>query len=159
MSFENNDKKHVMYTKSDNLELIKQTKLLKNFLSHFFKDTKLNWKHQWEVVILLLVVFIYQLQMSQNKSKLRWIIYGFPQLDKKQNHKCYQSWWHDDKCFQYAAAVTLNHVEIGRNSQIISKIKHFINKYNWEQHFPSGKDDWEAFEKNNPIIALNLLYV
>ena len=27
--------------------------------------------------------------------------------------------------------VTLNHEEIGKNSQRISKIKHFISKYNW----------------------------
>ena len=26
-------------------------------------------------------------------------------------------------------------------------------------NFPSGKDDWKKFEKNNPTIALNILYV
>ena len=92
---------------------------------------------------------------------MRWIIYGFSQLDKKNNnnHKCYQSWGYDDTCFQYAAAVTLNHVEIKRNLQRNSKFEHFINKYNCKQHFLTGKEDCKTFEKNNPIIALNLLYV
>ena len=38
-----------------------------------------------------------------------------------------------DKCFQYTATVTLNHEEIGKHSQRISKIKPFINKYNWKE--------------------------
>ena len=40
-----------------------------------------------------------------------------------------------------------------------TKIKSFINKYNWEGiNFPSEKDDWKKFEKNNLAIALNVLY-
>ena len=38
----------------------------------------------------------------------------------------------DDKYFQYAATVALNHEEIKRDPQRISKIKHNINKYNWD---------------------------
>ena len=39
-------------------------------------------------------------------------------------------------------------------------MKDFINKYNWEGiHFPSEKDEWRKFEKNNITIALNVLYV
>ena len=39
------------------------------------------------------------------------------------------------------------------------KIKPFINKYNWEGiNFPSEKDDWKKFEKNNVTIALNVLH-
>ena len=37
----------------------------------------------------------------------------------------------DDKCFQYVATVALNHKEIKRDPQRISKIKSFINKYYW----------------------------
>ena len=36
----------------------------------------------------------------------------------------------DDKCFQYAATVVLNHEEIKKDPQRISKIKPFIDKYN-----------------------------
>ena len=34
-----------------------------------------------------------------------------------------------------------------------------INKYNWEEiNYPSKKDVWKKFEKNNVTIALNILY-
>ena len=34
-----------------------------------------------------------------------------------------------------------------------------ITKINWEGiNFPSEKDDWKKFEKNNLTIALNVLY-
>ena len=42
----------------------------------------------------------------------------------------------------------------------ITNIKAFINKYKWEGiNFPSEKDDWKAFEKNNVTIALNAFHV
>ena len=53
----------------------------------------------------------------------------------------------DNKRFQYAATVWLNNEEI-KNSQIMTKIKLFISKYNWEKiHFPSEKYDWKKIEK------------
>ena len=53
----------------------------------------------------------------------------------------------------------LNHEEIGKNDKKITKIKPFINKYNWEGlNFPSEKDDWNKFEKSNVTIALNVFY-
>ena len=65
----------------------------------------------------------------------------------------------DNKCFQYAVTVTLNHGEIKKDPQIITKFKPFINKYYWQGiNFPSEKDDWNNFEKNNVTIALNVLY-
>ena len=46
-----------------------------------------------------------------------------------------------------------------KNPQRITKLKPFINKYNWERiNFPLEKDDWKKFEKNNVTIALNFLY-
>ena len=65
----------------------------------------------------------------------------------------------DNICFQYAVTVVLNHEERGKNPERITKVKPFINKYNWEGiNFPSEKDDWKNFEKNNVTIALNVLY-
>ena len=66
----------------------------------------------------------------------------------------------DNKCFQYAVAVALDHEEIKKDPQRITIIKCFINNYNWKGIiFPSGKDDWKRFEKNDLTIALNYLYV
>ena len=65
----------------------------------------------------------------------------------------------DDNCFQYAITVALNHQNIGRNHQRISKIKPFIIQYNWKGiDFPSHQKDWKKFEKNNTAIALNILF-
>ena len=53
----------------------------------------------------------------------------------------------------------VNHEEIKRDPQRITKIKPFMNKYNWEViNFPLEKDDWKKFEKNNVTIALNVFY-
>ena len=64
-----------------------------------------------------------------------------------------------NKCFQYVLIAVLSREEIKKDLQIITKIKLFINKYNWEEiNFSSEKDDWKKFEKKYVIIALNVLY-
>ena len=51
ISSEDNDEERVVHSKSNNKEIKndkkrKQVKLFKNFLNHFFKDIKIDWKHQ-----------------------------------------------------------------------------------------------------------------
>ena len=66
----------------------------------------------------------------------------------------------DDKCFQYAVTITLNYEEIIWNLERVSNIKPSINKYKWKIiNYPSKIDDWKSFDKNNSIIALNILYI
>ena len=66
----------------------------------------------------------------------------------------------DNKCFQYAATLALNFDDIDRNPQRLSKIKPFIDNYNWNDiNFPAAKKDWNKFELNNKNVALNILYV
>ena len=66
----------------------------------------------------------------------------------------------DNNCFQYAITAALNYRNITNNRQRISKIKPFINNYNWKDiEFPSHSKDWRKFEYNNKAIALNILYV
>ena len=56
--------------------------------------------------------------------------------------------------------VALNHEEIGKHAERITKVKPFTNKYKWKGiNFPSEKDDWKIFEKNNVAISVNVLYV
>ena len=63
------------------------------------------------------------------------------------------------KCFQYAVTLALNRDKINKNSQRISKIKAFIEEWNWKDiDFPSTSKDWKKFVLNNEI-ALNILYV
>ena len=66
----------------------------------------------------------------------------------------------DNKCFQYAATLALNINSIDKHHQRITKIKPFIDNYNWNDiHFPAIKKDWNKFELNNKNVALNILYV
>ena len=65
----------------------------------------------------------------------------------------------DNKCFQYAAVLALNHKEIRKDSGRITKTKIFIDKYNWEErNYPSEKDDWKRFEENDLTVAPKVLY-
>ena len=62
--------------------------------------------------------------------------------------------------FQYAATVAINYEKIKQNPERVSNITPIINKYNWKGiHYPSKIDDWKTFEKNNPTIPLNILYI
>ena len=65
----------------------------------------------------------------------------------------------DYKCFQYAVTLALNLDKINKHPQRISKIKPFIDQYNWKDiDFPATSKDWRKFELNNEI-ALSILYV
>ena len=53
--------------------------------------------------------------------------------------------------------VTLNYGEIESHPQRVSNIKPFMNRYNWKGiTYPSKI---EKLKKNNPAIALNILYI
>ena len=65
---------------------------------------------------------------------------------------------HND--FQNALDDASNYQNIERNPQRISKLKPYINKYNWEGiEFPAGPKDWKKFERKNKAIALNILFI
>ena len=54
----------------------------------------------------------------------------------------------DNKYFKYAVTVALNHEEIRKDHQGITKIKPFISTYNWEGiNFPSENDYWKNLRK------------
>ena len=50
--------------------------------------------------------------------------------------------------------------KIDKHPQRISRIKPFINNYNWNDiNFPATRKDWNRFELNDKDVALNILYV
>ena len=62
--------------------------------------------------------------------------------------------------FQNALDDALNYQTIETHPERISKLKPYINKYNWEGiEFPAGPKDWKKIDQNNKTIALNILYV
>ena len=65
----------------------------------------------------------------------------------------------DLKCFQYAATLALNFDNINNYPEKISKIRPFIDQYNWKDiDFPATSKDWKKFELNSKV-ALNILFV
>ena len=63
----------------------------------------------------------------------------------------------DEKCFQYAITVALNHEQIKSHPERTLKIKPFIDQYIWKEiYFPLRL---KQFETNNKLIALNVLFV
>ena len=66
----------------------------------------------------------------------------------------------EDNCFENALNNSLDYQRIKRHLQKISKLKPYINQYNWKGiKFPSDKEDSKKFEQNNKEIALNILFV
>ena len=66
----------------------------------------------------------------------------------------------DNNCFQYVIIEALNHQNIDHHPERISKLRPFIDNYDWtEIEFPAHSKDWRKFECNNKTIALNVLYV
>ena len=78
-----------------------------------------------------------------------------------KKEKAQINWKHtEDKSFQPPITIALNYGEIKWNSEKVSNVKSFTNKYNWSRiNYPSKIDDWKVFEKINPIITLNILYI
>ena len=67
---------------------------------------------------------------------------------------------HDYKCFQYAVTLALNLDIINSHPQRISKIKPFIEQYNWKDiDFPSTSKDWKKFELNNEMCLIFRTYL
>ena len=65
-----------------------------------------------------------------------------------------------DNDFQNALDDALNYQTIEKHPQWISKLKPYINKYNWKEiKCPAEPEEWKKFERNNKTIALNILYI
>ena len=66
----------------------------------------------------------------------------------------------EDNCFQNALKYSLDDQTIKTHPKRMSKLKSYINQYNWKDtKFSSDKEDWKKFEQNNKEIALNVLFV
>ena len=153
----------IMHTKSDNEEIMIGSEtnevikeLFKSFLQRYQEGLQEKMKgseFEFDDVNLLYYDF--------NKTRLNrggsyidspeWIKNKNSTINPKNN---------DYKCFQYAVTVALNRDKSNKHLQRVSKIKPFINQYNWSDiDFPSTSKDWKNFELNNESIALNILYV
>ena len=65
----------------------------------------------------------------------------------------------DEECFKWAVIEALHHEEIKHHPERISLLRTYENQYNWKGlRFPVSIKKIEKFEKNNPGIAVNVLF-
>ena len=159
----NSDETPTMHTKSNNVEIMVGSEtneimedLFKSFLQKYQEGLEESVRGR-EFVYDSVDVLYYNLNkvsLSRGGSyidSLKWLKNKKATMNPKNE---------DDKCFQYALTVALNHEQIKNNPERISKIKHFIDQYDWKEiDLPSTGKDWKRFESNNKSIALNILYV
>ena len=65
----------------------------------------------------------------------------------------------DEECFKWAVIEALHHEEIKHHPERISLLWAYENQYNWKGlEFPVSIKKIDKFEKNNPGIAVNVLF-
>ena len=66
----------------------------------------------------------------------------------------------DEECFKWAVTAALHHKDIKCNPERISKLRPYADQYNWDGlEFPVAINKIGKFEKNNPDVAVNVLYI
>ena len=77
---------------------------------------------------------LHEIRLSRGGSYINspeWLRYKKATINPKN---------YDDNCFKYALTVALIYQNVKKDPQKISKIKHFIDQYNWEEiDFPSHR--------------------
>ena len=151
-----------MNTKSNNVEIVMGSEtdqiieeLFKSFLQKYQEGLEESMRGS-EFVYNSVDALYYNLNKVSLSTSGSYIDSPKWLKNKNNNNKSQKN---DDKCFQYALTVALNYEQIKYYPERISKIKPFIDKYNWEEiDFPSHNKDWKKFVSNNKSIALNILY-
>ena len=151
-----------MHTRSDNIEIMigdHNDDIIEELFKSFIQKYEENFQNKMRGLDFEFdgVNFLYydfnEISLNRGgsyKDSPKWL------KDKKSTINIKNN---DDKCFQYAATLTLNLDKIKRDPQRISKIKPFIDQYNWKDtDFPPTNKDWKKFELNNEV-ALNILYI
>ena len=156
------DETCIMYTRSFNEEIMKGSdtdEVIKLLFESFLKIYELNLQEKLKGSDFAFdgVNFFYydfnKTSINRGGSYIdspQWLKNKKSTINPKNN---------DDKCFQYAVTLALNLNSIDNHSRRISKIKPFIDQYNWKDiDFPAMSKDWKKIESNNEI-SLNILYM
>ena len=164
ISSNDSNETHIMHTKSDNIEIMMGSEtdditeeLRDSLLQNYQKGLEESMRGSEFVCesVDLLYYHLHRINLKSGESYVdspKWLKDKGATINPK-NKK-------DNKCFQYAITVALNHQSIGNNPQRASKIEPFIGQCNWKRiDFPSYLKDWKKFEQDNKIIALNILFV
>ena len=156
------DETRIMYTRSDNIEIMfgdDNDDIIEQLFKSLLKKYEENLQNKMRGSefefddVNFLCYHFNKTSINRGGSYIdspKWLKDKKSTINSKNN---------DDKCFQYALTLALNLDKIKKDPQRVSKIKPFIEKYNWEDiDFPSTSKDWKKLECNNEV-ALNILYV
>ena len=141
ISCKDSEETRTMYTNSHNIEIMmgnKTHEIIKKLFESLLKKYLRNLEELMrgrEFVPDSTDLLYYHLQtigLKRGESYINspeWLKNKKSTINPKNN---------DDNCFQYALTVALNHQNIEKSPERISKIKPFIDQYNWkETDFPS----------------------
>ena len=144
------DETRVMHTRSVNEEFMNRSdtdeiikELLKSLLQRYQKN--LQEKMRGSYFAFDGVNFLYydfnKISISRGGSYIdspKWLKNKKSTINPKSN---------DYKCFQYAITLALNLGKSNDHPKRISKIKPFIQEYNWKDiDLPSTSKDWKKFD-------------
>ena len=145
VSFIDKNETQVMHTKSDNIKIMSGTDTIdaiKEFMDSFTKryqeglETKMKGSSYIFERVDLLEYHLHKISLNRGSSYIEspaWIKNKKVTINPKNTK--------DNNCFQYSITAALNHRNIGHHnhSERISKLKLFINNYNWDNiDFPAG---------------------
>ena len=142
-----------MHSKSDNIEILIGNETNENIKERFESLLQRYQKGLEEKMsgsefafgnVYLLYHKLHKISLNRGGSYIdspKWLENKKATTNPKNN---------DDKCFQYALTVALNHEQIKEDPQRITKFELFIKQDNW-------KDIGMSLKKKT--IALNILYV
>ena len=148
----------VMYTRSFNEEIMEGSdtdEVIKSLFESFLKIYDLNLQEKMKGFDGVNSLYYHFNKTSINRGgsyidSPQWLKSKKSTINPKDN---------DNKCFQYVVILALNLNSIDNHLERISKIKPFIDQYNWKDIvFQAMGKDWKKCESNNEI-ALNILYV
>ena len=135
-SSKDSEKIHTMHSQSDNIETLIGNEtgetievLFDSFLQRYQKGLEESMRGS-EFVFDNVDSFyckLHKISLNRGGSYIdspKWLKNKKATINPKNN---------DDKCFQYAITVALNHEQIKKDPQIITKIKPFIDQYNWKE--------------------------
>ena len=133
------------------------------FVSHNSEEIKLAYKSSYNKlknqVILAMIndeakkYYYFAIKNLSELNSLGWLR-GKKELIINNNNNN-----NNNSNFQNALNDALNYQSIEKDPQRISKLKPYINKYNWEGiNVPAGSKEWQKFDQNNDTVALNILY-
>ena len=162
ISFRNPEQFRIRHSNSKNIDIVSGSdiddavnNLLLTLRENYSNDlTRMDGSEYHFERVVLLRYKLHKISFRKGGSYIdspRWI---------KNKHGTINPKNEVDKCIIYVIIALLNHDKIDNHPERISRLKPYINNYNWHGlEFPAQPSDWKKFEENNRSIALNILFV